>query len=335
MRQEKLEASALLSAWKEWLGRGADVAQLKPILRGRDLSPSQFAQNDFARFQNCFEYVEFDVAGKTIWFPRKKPDGILKGVSERPRPWNERGWFHPPYLSRGLVRRLLETDQFDELLANGYSLLHLATMWNQGFRELSIFERFCPVIFESIEAHALGLEDVAVSSLVPVIEGTLRELQDRLGFAGESITDRLEHFAPAVAENAGGWFYQCDWLPRRFRSYDYLKRVDEFVWLVDGYVLFLKEHLFADTDNFQNPSELNRHGILHGLFDSYGSRTNFFMLYSMLEMHAFITNLTGENQFLLFPEMNEHSEKTSLYLGGLDRLSSVRKTVSQRITQQR
>ena len=48
-----------------------------------------------------------------------------------------------------------------------------------------------------------------------------------------------------------------------------------------------------------------------------------------------VSSAPGEQGHYPPEEMNEHSEKTSLYLGGLDKLSSVRKTVSQRITQQR
>ena len=323
----------LRGAWKEWLGRGPEEVSVTAVLEKRGLDADNICRKEFSRFQNKFSYISFEVGELDVCFPAKPACQIEAESTTPPHHWNNRGWFHPAYLKRGFVQELaeVEDEDFDTLLAEGYSPLHLATMWNQGFRSLAIFDRFIDIIFEALEAYALKLDSAAVTTIVPVVEGTLRTLQDRLDFAGENTTDRLYHVRRAVAQNAVSWLYPADWIPVEFRCYDYLSHVDEFVWVVDGYVNFLRDELFEDTDDFDRESQLNRHGILHGLFDEYGTGTNFLMLHSMLEMHAFITNMTGESQFLLFPESSQTSVRLGLYLTTLGGTGELRRSVVERL----
>ena len=321
----------LRGAWEEWLGRGPEEVSVTAVLEKRGLDADKICRKEFSRSQNKFSYVFFEVGEVEVCFPAKPACQIKAESTTPPHLWNNRGWFHPAYLQRGFVQELAEDEDFDTLLAEGYSPLHLATMWNQGFRSLAIFDRFIDIIFEALEAYALKLHSAAVTTIVPVVEGTLRTLQNRLDFAGENTTDRLYHVRRAVAQNAVNGLYPADWIPVEFRCYDYLRQVDEFVWVVDVYVNFLRDELFEHTDDFDRESQLNRNGILHGLFDKYGTGTNFLMLHSMLEMHAFITNMTGESQFLLFPDSSKKSVRIGLYLTTLGATGELRRSVVERL----
>jgi hypothetical protein len=47
---------------------------------------------------------------------------------------------------------------------------------------------------------------------------------------------------------------------------------------------FVKNTLLAQTSRYTGAGELNRHGIVHGLFKGYGCEANFYKLVSFLDL---------------------------------------------------
>jgi hypothetical protein len=88
-------------------------------------------------------------------------------------------WFVSPYMQGGVIRKLAaaidpapESHAILEVeLRRLYGLEHLASMLLERYRKVNLVGDFAEQIGEAIEAHALGLDHPAVSTLLPVIEG--------------------------------------------------------------------------------------------------------------------------------------------------------------------
>jgi hypothetical protein len=75
---------------------------------------------------------------------------------------------------------------------------------------------------------------------------------------------------------------------------------------------FFAERLLARTDDYNGLDQLNRHGILHGIFEQYGSAVNFLRLITLLELICFAMVLAhGGSAFAPddTPESNRLAER--------------------------
>lgn len=51
---------------------------------------------------------------------------------------------------------------------------------------------------------------------------------------------------------------------------------------------FLRNTLLTNTASFVGHRDLNRHGVLHGVFVNFGHKANFYILISILEAQAVV-----------------------------------------------
>jgi hypothetical protein len=75
---------------------------------------------------------------------------------------------------------------------------------------------------------------------------------------------------------------------------------------------FCSERLLKSTGVYAGFDQLNRHGILHGIFDQYGGPTNFFRLITLLDLLCFsIVLVHGGSCFA--PDQTAESERLAEY----------------------
>lgn len=142
---------------------------------------------------------------------------------------------------------------------------------------LGLYERtrhvrdFKVQITEAIEAWHSGLHHAAVTVMVPVLEGIVRKI------AREGQRDVGSGTRRVIAE-LDGLIAKEDRSPRRF---------EERIVMLTGLRDFFALRLLTHTDAYDGLDQLNRHGILHGMFEQYGKAVNFLRLITLLELICF------------------------------------------------
>jgi len=89
-------------------------------------------------------------------------------------------------------------------------------------------------------------------------------------------------------------------------------RFEERIVMLTGLRNFFAERLLRNTDNYDGLDQLNRHGILHGIFEGYGAAVNFLRLITLLDLLCFAMTLThGGSSFA--PDHTQESMRLACY----------------------
>lgn len=186
---------------------------------------------------------------------------------------------------------------------------YLAAMFLERYRKVDPVREFAAQIREAIEAWAFGLDCAAVATLLPALEGILRRMALANGRDVGGGTKRLvieidelaERERRALAQSGGPVAGQAEALVERIDMLDQLRN-------------FLKDRLLVPTDQYSGINQLNRHGILHGVFGDYGVEANFQKLVSFLDVLLFFISLGTSGVSCLAPDETAESRKLALYL---------------------
>lgn len=228
-------------------------------------------------------------------------------------------WLIPAYTKTGFINLL--ASEIEKASASDKTMvleiwlgwLHspdsLGAMFLYRYQKMPYVRDFAPMIDEAIRAHFCGLNRLAVSGLVSVVEGIVRKVAAaRLGHDpcrhGKVIKDEFKAFVDQ--EQAS---------PNRYEE-----RLAMLEMLRD----FVNERLFQDTDLYTGANQLNRHGILHGLFLNYGERVNFFRLMTVIDLLCF-TITVKEGGFSCFaPKKTEASMALATHYRALDAVARLK-----------
>jgi hypothetical protein len=75
---------------------------------------------------------------------------------------------------------------------------------------------------------------------------------------------------------------------------------------------FFSDRLLKGTDHYDGLDQLNRHGILHGIFEEYGAAVNFLRLITLLDLLCFAMMLAhGGSVFA--PDRTPESKRLADY----------------------
>lgn len=225
-------------------------------------------------------------------------------------------WFVPPYLQGGALRRLAETIDgappnfrhtvLEDALPKLYGPEYLAAMLLERYPRVAPVSEFITQIREAMEASALGLRHVAVSTLLPVIEGSLRKYASAngrdVGSGTKKLVDELSAMAQSARASDGG--ASDDALVERAEMMEQLRD-------------FMRERLLSPTGAYAGINDLNRHGILHGVFGRYGTDGNFEKLVSFIDGLVFYLSLKTPGISCLAPDETTESRRMARYLRAL------------------
>jgi hypothetical protein len=216
-------------------------------------------------------------------------------------------WVVPAYFSVGHASRIggaierAEGDSKQEVLRavlpRMYSADHLAAML-LGLYSVQIYVRdFRGPIADSIEAAFSGLWHAAITTLVPVIEGVLKKMA----------AERPE--PPPKGQKSWLILELDELIGKETSSPDCF---DERVLMLAALRDSCATRLYITTEKYQGLDQLNRHGILHGIFDDYGDAINFYRLISILELLCFALSMRhGGSCFA--PESTAESRELAAY----------------------
>jgi len=200
--------------------------------------------------------------------------------------FNNVGWFLPPYVTLGYLGNMVNEintngesfSQIDleNLLVRIYTKGHLSAMVAERYPITPYVSEFKEIISESVKAHFLGLDHLAVIGLMPVIEGAGKKLADHRQVSYSSIRSVFENLAT-----------DCKNRSRQNNIGD----VDEIESMMDSFINFTKDNLYINSSSYLHGDKTNRHGILHGAYSDsdYGSPVNFYKAIGAVEFLCFIS----------------------------------------------
>lgn len=195
-------------------------------------------------------------------------------------------WVVPAYISMGVISKvggLIEGAPasqkqavLEEALLRIYDEAHFASFLLGLYSQTRHVRDFRVQISEAIEAWHLGLHHAAVATMVPVLEGVVRKIaqesQREVGKGTRKVIAELDELIAKENRSPG--------------------RFEERIVMLTGLRDFFADRLLTDTDNYAGLDRLNRHGILHGIFEQYGAAINFLRLITLLELICFAMVLT-------------------------------------------
>lgn len=239
---------------------------------------------------------------------------MLSELERAARTFEAQGWVFPAYIEIGFLRRLAVAineestgDAKHAVLAGALAIPYgprpLAAMVLERYRKVPHIADFAGVIEDAIEAFHMGLTRAAVASLVPVVEGVLRKIANAQGapFANnERIFKKLCATIDAlIVEQQQG-------APGT---------TDECVMMLTSLRQFVSDYLFIKTDLYTGTGALNRHGIVHGIFEpaEYGHDYNFYKLLSILDLACFFVSLRTPGCSALAPDETKASQVLAAY----------------------
>jgi hypothetical protein len=157
-----------------------------------------------------------------------------------------------------------------------YTPRHLAAMLLERYSKQVHVREFSKPIAESIEVAFGGMWHAAITTLMPVIEGVLMLMRDA---------------RPRGADASNRNWLTAEVVALVKQEQDSPHCFDERVVMLTALRDFCNKRLYTDTNNYKGLNELNRHGILHGLFKDYGDPLNFYRLISILDLLCFVIAL--------------------------------------------
>ncbi|MDT4291982.1 hypothetical protein RO575_20660 [Methylomonas sp. MO1] len=196
-------------------------------------------------------------------------------------------WVVPAYVSVGVISnlgcRIENADPVEKqailksFLPQIYSDDNLAAKL-VGLYSVTIFVRdFRKPIAEAIEAGLTGLPHAAVCTLIPVLEGVFKKISvERDGLSKKGNTPWLRAELDEL-------------LAKEERS---PSRYEERIVMLESFREFYVNRFTSSTNCYEGLDQLNRHGILHGIFEGYGDNVNFFRLVSLLDLLCFALALS-------------------------------------------
>lgn len=210
--------------------------------------------------------------------------------------FNRVGWFIPPYVSIGFLDQisllvqqmgqLFSQNELEVLLGRIYSPEHLAAMVLGRYPKTQFILEYKATIAECVQAHFSGLSHIAVSGLMPVIEGAARKiaLSRSLVVPKHKIREVFIRLAEdckneSKAKNIGDG--------------------GQIASMMDSFSEYAEHHLYVDSEKYQLEDKTNRHGILHGAYSDsqFGRPINFYKAITAIDFLCFISGFRTPNSW--------------------------------------
>ncbi|WP_298729256.1 hypothetical protein [uncultured Pseudomonas sp.] len=234
--------------------------------------------------------------------------------------FNSVGWFIPPYVTLGYLSLLAKEihvkgpsfsqDDLAAALSLIYSADNLAAMVTERYPITPFINEYKEIISESIQAHFLGLDHVAVAGLMPVIEGAGRKLTASREIKAEYIKDVFVELAgdcknESINKNIGA--------------------TDEVISMMDSFAEFIKNHFYLNSKRYALSDKTNRHGILHGDYTDkdYGAPINFYKSIAAVDFLCFVSAFRANISWMA-PSPTAHSLEIGSFYKACIALSKVR-----------
>ncbi|HEK2500649.1 hypothetical protein CJT82_17120 [Pseudomonas aeruginosa] len=228
------------------------------------------------------------------------------------------GWFIPPYITMRFLDFVcagirnkgdsFTQDDLEEVLAHTYSPENLAAMVTERYPVTPFVQDYKIIISEAVQAHFMGLDHVAVSGLMPVIEGVARKL---------AVDRQVDH--DHIRQTFKNLAVDC----KRDVIENEIGAVGELVSMLDSFTDFADTKLYIRSEKYPHLDMTNRNGILHGSYadENYGKPVNFYKAIAAIDFLCLVSAFKSKVSWMA-PTPTEKSHSLALFYVACQQLSS-------------
>ena len=222
------------------------------------------------------------------------------------------GWFIPSHSTMGYIgsiaKEIKDSEQpnIEPFLKGLYSSINQATMVTERYPIVPNICDYKDIISESVEAHFLGLNYAAVTTLMPVVEGVGKTLVEEWGIERK--------FSNGKNKGIRTLFSDLSQKCRKHVIETELGEVSQIVPALEAFEHYLKNNFYISSNEYTFDDKTNRHGILHGSFKDvdFGVPINFYKTIGVVEFLCFIISLKEPISFFA-PTPTEKSYQLAAY----------------------
>jgi hypothetical protein len=208
-------------------------------------------------------------------------------------------------------------DDSDQWLHSNFSIEVALTYFQRYFALSNSFKEYKTIIFEAIEAYYMGMDHVAIMSLIPVFEAGLRKIQNSvLGMSDQNVSSKeFERGLKELCLDRGRRRTQeYIWYPGK--SYnadveiDFLTHICPQSDVINAFRLFFSNVLYKNSK--EGIVGLNRHVIVHMLKNDFSNPANFSRIFLAMTHITFIESLSNQDVPFFWPGYNDDSQVKAL-----------------------
>ncbi|MDQ0982534.1 hypothetical protein [Pseudomonas synxantha] len=210
-----------------------------------------------------------------------------------------------------------------------------ATYFNKYFSVSNSLSEYRTIVFEAIEAYYLGMDHIAIMSLIPVFEAGLRNIQDsKLSIKPNNVsTDVFERNLKDIIKKWGSRQLEAyAWYPGKdYNSaieIDFLTHICPQSDVMNAFRIFFKDVLYKSSTG--NNDGFNRHLIIHLLKNDFKNPANFVRIFICLTHIVFIESLENTNVPFSWPGIDAKDRRVAEYFIEIsEKLGSPRRPILQ------
>lgn len=240
------------------------------------------------------------------------------------------GWFIPSHSTMGdiiaIAKEISDSESPDitPYLEELYSSLNQAAMVTERYPVVPHICEYKEIISESIEAHFLGLNYAAVTTLMPVVEGVGNKLVEEWGIERKFTSGKLEGKSKSTKVLFSDLAHKC----KEYVVENNLGMVSQIVPALEAFEHYLQNSFYISSGKYAYDDKTNRHGILHGAFkdNDFGVPMNFYKTIGAVEFLCFIISLKEPISFFA-PSPTEKSYLVAKYYDSCIANSKIRQKI--------
>ncbi|MCE4056335.1 hypothetical protein [Pseudomonas sp. Au-Pse12] len=293
---------------------------IESMLRGRDFEfkPFSFGEVDGFLVEGMGESAFLPARSVSYMNARR---GRVTGCQERAL---TKKIPLPLFIGEGeLVSKIHEISRSNDAAADDW-LVEIFTPAIASVYLLRYFEKshalgpYLQIIYESLEAYFIELDHVAIMSLLPVIEGGLRNVQElTLGHSDANVktaefASRLGDMIVKHGENCAKsiLIYPGSSGPSDVQI-NFFTHVNPQCDVMNAFRIFFKEVLYRPSNSASDG--FNRHLILHLLKNDFASPANYVRVFLLLSHITFCERLNNSSIPMLWPGSDNDSIRVAKY----------------------
>jgi hypothetical protein len=214
----------------------------------------------------------------------------------------------PLYIGQGnLDKQLFEIynspnpkEAADKWLLDIFSIDVATAYFNKYLSVSNCFKDYKTIIFEAIEAFYMGMDHIAIMSLMPVFEAGLRNVQEQvLDIKSGNVS--AKEFERGLKQQILLWgrrqVEDYSWYPGKGYNSEvereFFTQINPQCDVINAFRIYFNQVLYKPSDN--QGSGFNRHLIVHLLMNDFNEPSNFVRIFLALTNVTFIESLYNQD----------------------------------------
>jgi hypothetical protein len=204
-------------------------------------------------------------------------------------------------------------------LLDVFSIDVAMTYFNKYFLASNYFRDYKAIIFEAIEAFYLGMDHIAIMSLMPVFEAGLRNSQEQIlcvkkgNVSSKAFEQGLKDLILVWGRKQVSGY---EWYPGKDHNpeveIEFFTQINPQCDVINAFRLYFTEVLYKPSNGMSGG--FNRHLIVHLLKNDFNEPSNFIRIFLALTHILFVESLYNDKVPFFWPGIDKKDEGLGDYI---------------------